>query len=150
MKLSSVSQALLADLAAMAKSLDPALGEQLTRLLPLSSGVVSVRLLEVVTELSAELSQVLPAGRVEVHLASADTPELVYVETEPPPAAPAGDDGEQARITLRLPQGLKEQAERAADAAGMSLNAWLVKELADGVGRRSHRGGRRLTGYGRA
>lgn len=149
MKLSSTSQALLADLAAMAKTLDPALGEQLTRLLPLGSGVVSVRLLELVTELSVELSRTLPAGRIEVRMASADAPELVYVETEPP-AAPAGDDGEQARLTLRLPQGLKEQAERAAGAAGMSLNAWLVKEVADAVGRRSQRGGHRLTGYGRA
>ncbi len=150
MKLSNVTQDLLADLLDVVRSVDPALGEQMERLLPLSGGVVSVRLLGLVTDLSAELSRVLPSGRVEVRLSSADAPELVYVDQAPAASAPASEDGGQARLTVRLPLGLKEQAEQASEAAGMSLNAWVVNQVAEAVGRRPKDGGRRLRGFGRA
>jgi hypothetical protein len=45
-----------------------------------------------------------------------------------PAPAPTGD-GEQARITLRLPEQLKEAVERAAAAEGISTNAWLVRAI---------------------
>jgi hypothetical protein len=35
-----------------------------------------------------------------------------------------------ARITLRLPESLKEQAERSAAEEGLSVNAWLVRAVA--------------------
>lgn len=150
MKLSHTSQALLDDLVSMARTVDPALGEQVARLSPMGAGMVSLRLLELVTELSADLSRTLPAGRVEVRLSSPESPELVYIDAESPIAAPAGDDGGQARLTVRLPQALKEQVEQAADAAGQSLNAWVVSRLTEAMGRRGRSSGRRLTGFGKA
>ena len=149
MKMSTVTQEILSDLQRAVQSIDPALGDRLAQVLPLASGTVSVRLLSLVTELSAELSRVLPAGQVEVRLTSAETPELVYVNAEPAPIAPA-DHGEQARVTLRLPMGLKERAERAAEDAGVSLNSWIVNQLTDGLRSRSRESGRRLRGYGKA
>ncbi len=149
MKLSNVTQGLLSDLLDVVRNVDPALGEQMARLLPLSAGVVSVRLLGLVTDLAADLSRVLPSGRVEVRLTSAEAPELVYVDQEPA-AAPAADDGGQARLTVRLPVGLKEQAERASEAAGMSLNAWIVNQVGEAVSRRPREAGRHLRGFGKA
>jgi hypothetical protein len=60
--------------------------------------------------------------------------ELVVTEgapaasaTPPPPVTDAG--GDLARITLRLPEALKERAERAAAEEGVSVNAWLVRAV---------------------
>jgi len=145
-----MTQSILDDLAAAVRAVDPALGDQLSRMAPLGNGVVSVRLLSFVTELSAEISQGLPAGRVEVRLTSADMPELVYIESERGPAVAAGDEGEPTRLTLRLPQGIKEQAERAAGNAGVSLNTWVVTRLSEALGRHPRGGGHRLTGFGKA
>ncbi len=148
MKLSTVTQEILADLLGAVQSIDPASGDRLARVLPVAAGTVSVHLLGLVTDLSSELSGVLPAGRVEVRLVSAESPELVYVAAEPLPAAP--DDGEQARVTLRLPVALKERAERAAEDAGVSLNSWIVNQLTDGLRSRPRESGRRLRGFGKA
>lgn len=46
-----------------------------------------------------------------------------------PPPPPAGESGDLARITLRLPEPLKEQVELAATAEGVSVNAWLVRAI---------------------
>jgi hypothetical protein len=64
-----------------------------------------------------------------------------------------------ARITLRLPEALKAQAEALAAAQGVSVNSWLVRSVATAVGRpdprRDGRGGswgagRRLSGFHRS
>ncbi len=150
MKMSSVTQQLLEDLVATARAIDPSLAEPMARLVSVSSTVVSMRLLNLVTELSAELSQALPSGRVEVRLTSPDTPELLYIDTslEAPPSR--FDDSEPARLTLRLPQSLKEQAGRAAEAGGVSLNTWVVTQLSETLGRRARPSGRYLSGFGKA
>lgn len=41
-----------------------------------------------------------------------------------------GDDGGTARITLRLPTHLKPRIDEAANRAGLSANAWLVRVVA--------------------
>ena len=76
----------------------------------------------------------------------------------PPPPPPPPDSGDLARITLRLPEPLKAQVERAAAAEGISVNAWLVRAIANAVagggpvpptgGRGSL--GRRFTGFAQA
>ncbi len=145
-----MTQDLLDGLVATVQAIDSDLAERLSRLAPVTASVVSVRLLTLLTALSAELSKALPSGRVELRLASADSLELVFVERETQAVVPAGDEGELARLTLRLPQGLKDQAERASEAAGMSLNAWVVSQLSEAMGRRTRNFGRHLRGYGKA
>jgi hypothetical protein len=121
-------------------------GRRLTQALGSS---LHLRLLDVVGEAALALTGSVP-GRIEVRLAGRD-PELVYVEEEEPePAQAAGaDDAFSARITLRLPEGLKAQLEVAANLEGTSVNAWIVRALQRGLEprTRSVRTGRRLSGY---
>ena len=50
--------------------------------------------------------------------------------TDQPSTAGPATQATSARITLRLPEGLKEAVERAAAAEGISVNAWLVRAIA--------------------
>jgi predicted HicB family RNase H-like nuclease len=122
-------------------------GRRLTQALGSS---LHLRLLDVVSEAALALSDSVP-GRIEVRLAGRD-PELVYVEeeaVEPEPTQAGADDSFSARITLRLPEGLKAQIEVAANIEGASVNTWIVRALQRGLEprTRSVRTGRRLSGY---
>ena len=121
-------------------------GRRLTQALGSS---LHLRLLDVVSEAALALSDSVP-GRIEVRLAGRD-PELVYIEeeVEPEPAQAGADDSFSARITLRLPEGLKAQIEVAANLEGASVNTWIVRALQRGLEprTRSVRTGRRLSGY---
>ena len=46
------------------------------------------------------------------------------------PAAVDGEEGATTRTTLRLPDELKARVDVAAAAAGISVNAWLVRAVA--------------------
>jgi predicted HicB family RNase H-like nuclease len=122
-------------------------GRRLTQALGSS---LHLRLLDVVSEAALALSDSVP-GRIEVRLAGRD-PELVYIEeeeAEPEPMQAGADDSFSARITLRLPEGLKAQIEVAANLEGTSVNTWIVRALQRGLEprTRSVRTGRRLSGY---
>ena len=109
------------------------------------------RLQEAVAEAALELTAQLESGRIEVRMAGGD-PELVLVRDEEAGPGPV-DEAFTARITLRLPESLKERAETAAAREGMSVNTWLVQALQRSVeSRRSTSAGsrNRLTGYGRS
>ncbi|PZS34243.1 MAG: hypothetical protein DLM59_05165 [Pseudonocardiales bacterium] len=99
-----------------------------------------------------EITAALGDGSVEVRLRGGE-PEFVVtqVESAPPPSAPE-PDGETTRLTLRLPESLKARAEQAATREGLSVNAWLVRAVAQGLEgpptNRTH-GPRRFTGYAR-
>jgi predicted HicB family RNase H-like nuclease len=63
------------------------------------------------------------------------------------------DEAFSARITLRLPDSLKQRVESAAAREGASVNTWLVQALQRALEpRRSMSSGsrNRLTGYGRS
>ena len=139
------------DLAAAASlAADEATVEAGRRLTQALGSSLHLRLLDVVSEAALALSDSVP-GRIEVRLAGRD-PELVYVEEEEPepePTQPGADDSFSARITLRLPEGLKAQIEVAANIEGASVNTWIVRALQRGLEprTRSVRTGRRLSGY---
>jgi len=138
------------DLAAAASlAADDATVEAGRRLTQALGSSLHLRLLDVVSEAALALSDSLP-GRIEVRLAGRD-PELVYVEeeAEPEPTQSGADDSFSARITLRLPEGLKAQIEVAANIEGASVNTWIVRALQRGLEprTRSVRTGRRLSGY---
>jgi HicB family len=135
------------DLAAVAALGGDAVAEAAERLAEALRSSAAMRLVETLGEAALEISAQLPEGHVEVRLAGPD-PELVYVGAEPAetPAVPA-EDGLTARITLRLPEGLKRELEAAAAREGVSLNTWLVRALQRGTAPAPRRGGRRLTGY---
>jgi uncharacterized protein YicC (UPF0701 family) len=110
---------------------------------------LSRRLLEALGEAALELSAQLDDGRVEVRFAGAD-PELVFVREEAEEPAASPDEALSARITLRLPDALKQRLEESASREGVSVNTWIVQALSrmSGGGQRRS-SGRRLTGYGR-
>lgn len=96
-------------------------------------------LMEAISHAAAEISAELPQGSVDVRLAGRELDFVV--ETAPagavpappaPPAAPTpeeADEGNLARITLRLPESVKTRAEERAAASGHSLNTWLVNVI---------------------
>ena len=143
-------QALREDLARIAAVGDESTARAAELLALALESSLSRRLLEALGEAALELSNQLDDGRVEVRFAGAD-PEFVYVPDEAEEAQPAADDVLSARITLRLPDALKQRIEDAASREGVSVNTWIVQalgRLASGATRRSS--GRRLTGYGRS
>jgi hypothetical protein len=142
-------------------------------------------LLEALADAAAEITGKLGTASVEVRLRGRNADFAVTELTEPvdssswppmppppgplspPPAgwpAPPGppppppDSGDLARITLRLPEPLKAQVERLAAAEGISVNAWLVRAIANAVTgggqappTRGRPGlGRRVTGFAQA
>ena len=111
------------------------------------------RLQDVLAEAALELNAQLDAAHVEVRIAGRD-PELVLVREDGSISEPV-DEAFSARITLRLPESLKQRVESAAAREGASVNTWLVQALQRSVESKSHRsissGSRnRLTGYGRS
>ncbi len=101
-------------------------------------------LLDALVEAAGEISEDLAPGSVEVRLLGREVQFAVSrpdirVEVGPPPVAPPApapaaeepeDDGGTARLSLRLPERLKPKLEQAAAAAGLSVNAWLVRSIA--------------------
>ena len=150
MQLNSITEALAADLAAIAAIGDDDVAAVADRLAKALRASLGMRLLDLLGEAALEVSEQLPSGHVEVRLAGQD-PSLVYVREEPPEAPQPADDGLTARITLRLPESLKGAVEIAASREGVSVNAWLVRALARSVSSGPPRGpGGRMTGYARS
>ena len=154
MQLSPHIEALQNDLAAMAGMADDATRETVQRMAGALESSLRLRMLEAVTEAANEISGQLASGQVEIRLAGGD-PQLVVseqVEEAPAPSA-AGDDALTARITLRLPEGLKGRVEAAASLEGTSVNSWLIQAIARSVDRRGGgptRSGRRISGWAKS
>ena len=141
METSRFVDGLRADLAAAAALGDQAIVEAADRLARAVEPSVRVHLLDALQEAAMELTAQLPSGRIDVRLSGGDV-QLAYVGDDP--AQPADDDT-SARVTLRLSERLKAQAESAAGREGVSLNTWLVRTISAGLGRRTV--GNRLRGY---
>jgi hypothetical protein len=153
MQLDGYVQALREDLVRMAAVGDESTARAAELLAVALESAVGRRLLEALGEAALELSDQLEDGRVEVRFAGGD-PELVYVPDEAPVPAEPADEAFSARITLRLPESLKNRLDAAASLHGVSVNTWLVQVLARTLEPRPPAGGsggrRRLTGYGRS
>ena len=99
-------------------------------------------------DLAAESTAALGDRTVEVRLDGRDVrvvvgPEHAGEPSAPPPPPPGMDTGDISRITLRLVEQIKGQAEQAAAAQGVSLNSWVaqaVQGALSGQGRRRGRG----------
>jgi hypothetical protein len=106
---------------------------------------------DVLAEAALELNAQLDEAHVEVRIAGRD-PELVLVREDGSVPEPV-DEAFSARITLRLPDSLKQRVESAAAREGASVNTWLVQAIQRALEpRRSMSSGsrNRLTGYGRS
>lgn len=166
MDLSPYLESLRRDLAAAAA---PG-GAEVTRAAELLGGSLEsaarLALLEALSDAAAEITTRLGDASVEVRLRGRDA-DLVVTEAvaepparpapPPPPGAAEAEAGDIARITLRLPEPLKQAVERAAQAEAISVNAWLVRAIAAAVQTPQQpfppsraRFGRRVTGFAQA
>jgi hypothetical protein len=149
----SYVEGLLDDLESLV-SFAPDEGEVATAARRLSRALAAsaaTRLLDAMTQAALALNARLPSGHVEVRVVDRD-PELVYVEEEPATTPKSQvEDSTSARITLRLPQRLKNEIESAADRDGISVNTWLIRSLErNTAGARHHHVGNRLRGFARS
>lgn len=135
--------AVKADLEAAAAVGGEALVEAAGRLSAALEASMRLALLDAMSEASMELTRQLASGRVEVRLAGREV-ELTYVVDTPAQAGP--EDDASARITLRLPERLKADAEAAADRESVSTNTWLVRAITAALTQRPVPG-RRLRGF---
>ena len=121
---------------------------------------VRLTVLDALSAMAAEVTSALDGDVVDIRVRGRN-PEVVVTRVvhrpEPDGAAPSADatDGGTARISLRLPESLKTRAEDAAAGSGASLNAWLVRAVADAVASprsapSAGRGPRRYSGFARS
>ena len=142
-------QALSADLEAVAGP-DPATLDVAERLARALEPAMQLRLLDALGQAALEVSDQLPAGRIDVRLAGRDV-QLTYVPEEPVGETPIPEDESgTARLTLRMPEAVKSVVEQRASGEGISTNAWLVRAVKRALEQRPKtkiRIGNRLTGY---
>jgi hypothetical protein len=138
-------QAVRSDLEAVAGT-DQATLDVAERLARALEPAMQLRLLDALGQAALEVSEQLPAGRVDVRLAGRDV-QLTYVGEETVIEAPVPEDESgTARLTLRMPEGLKSRVEQQASGEGISTNAWLVRAVTRALERR-RKVGNRLTGF---
>jgi hypothetical protein len=151
MQIDGYIQALREDLVRVAAVGDDATARAADLLSVAIEASMGRRIQDVLAEAALELNAQLDGSHVEVRIAGRD-PELVLVR-EDGSVPEAVDEAFSARITLRLPDSLKQRVESAAAREGASVNTWLVQALQRAVEprHRSTSGSRnRLTGYGRS
>jgi HicB family len=135
-------EALRSDIEASAALGGPELKDAARLLAGALEASLQLRILDLLNEAALDLSGQIGSGHVEVRLAGREV-QLVF--TAEPGDTPPSDDDLTARISLRLPERLKERAEAAAAREGISVNAWLVRTIARSVERRPS--GQRLRGF---
>ena len=127
------------DLVSAAEASGPEARETAERLGYALDSSARLAMMEAISHAAAEITSSMPSGGVDVRLDGrdlefvVDAPEASGPPTPPaPPAPPAPpgaediEDGNVARITLRLPESVKARAEEFAARSGHSLNTWLV------------------------
>jgi HicB family len=95
---------------------------------------VRLALLDVLSAAADEITSRLDGAVIELRLAGMEPEFVVTAQQDAADDAAAepveaADDASQARLTLRMPEGLKTRVEAAAADSGMSVNAWLVRAV---------------------
>ncbi|MCR6486869.1 toxin-antitoxin system HicB family antitoxin [Amycolatopsis sp. OK19-0408] len=118
---------------------------------------VRLTLMNALADLAAEVTAALPGQVVDVRLDGRDVrvvvtgapeepaPRATPRDTTPPPPI---DGGDISRITLRLVEQIKGQAERAAQAQGVSLNTFVSQAVQGALGHGSPGAGHKHHGKG--
>lgn len=127
-------ESLRRDLVAAAEAAGPEAREATERLAFALDPAARLALMEAVSQAAAEITAEMPAGGVDVRLNGRELDFVVHAPQAaaeaaapaPAPADEAEDDGNVARITLRIPESVKARAEEMAARSGHSLNTWLV------------------------
>lgn len=150
MELTPHVEALREDVASLIGA-DPGAVQALDRLDRALEASIQLRLLDALGQAAQELTDSVPGGHVDVRVAGRDA---AFVYTPEAGVAPVPDDDEagMARLTVRLPESLKTRVEEAATRDGSSVNAWIVRAIAERspTTPTSMRTDRRITGFAQA
>jgi predicted HicB family RNase H-like nuclease len=97
-------------------------------------------IMSALSEFALEVSTSLPDRVVEARLDGSEISVSVSEMAEPASdedERPLRDSRDLSRLTLRLPDDLKERAVGAAANEGVSLNSWLARAVQDALRRRT-------------
>lgn len=171
MDLSEYAESLRRELTAITKFASEDVSRAAEMLAESLDSSVRLALLEVLSAAADEITSRLEGATIDVRLTGTQPEFVVNVsheategddDTFPPfPEPPDGpDDAGQARITLRIPESVKGRVEATAAASGLSVNAWLVRAIAQaldgpfrggpGSARPRPNTGKRYTGFARS
>jgi hypothetical protein len=163
MDISGYVDRLRADLVAAAASGGETMVDAAERLATTMDSAVRMALLEALSDAAAEISAELDDRAIEVRLKGRD-PQFVVTPSVAASSAGDGaalggdaeieDDDITVRITLRLPENVKQRVEEAAARSRQSLNTWLVEAARastrePGPSREWRVSGQRLSGWAR-
>ena len=138
MDISPYVERLRADLVSAAEATGPEARELAERLGYALDSSARLAMMEAISHAAAEITSEMSTGGVDVRLDGRDLEFVVDLVPPGPPTPPAPpgppappapedvEDGNVARITLRLPESVKARAEEFAARSGHSLNTWLV------------------------
>ena len=158
MELSPYLQGIAEDLEKVTALADDHTREITGRLLSALEPSLRMALVRAISDTAAIVTADLDDVVAVVRMEGRDPVISVERTGEPQPAAaPTADEGDDyVRVTVRLPEGLKQRAESRATQAEQSLNSWVVQAIR----RASHEagfappfmrppmpGGRRTTGW---
>lgn len=135
MELSPYLERLGTDLEKVTALADDSTRETAARLIRAIEPSLRMALVEAISDATAIVTADLDNVVAVVRMEGADP--VISVErtadaTVPVPPAPPplpGEDDADARITVRLPQSLKQRAESRALEADQSLNTWIVQSI---------------------
>jgi hypothetical protein len=167
MELSPYVETLQRELSATAAVAGEDVRNAADRLLTSLDAAIRLVLIDALSAAAEQITAELAPGSVDVRLRGRDpefvvTPPVPSEAPAPPPPPPPptfdADEATTARISLRLPDGLKSRIEDAAGSIGASVNSWLVQALQDAVVQVDHqppggrhppstRRGKRLSGW---
>jgi hypothetical protein len=149
MQMSQTVDAIRSDVAAVGELGDETVAEVAERIGAVLARSLPGRLLDLLSEVAADVTAELPEGRVEVRV-TGDVVDLVHVADDDRAGSAEAEGDLSARITLRLSEGLKSRVEDDAARQGLSVNAAIVRALERSTSQRPRpsRGGTRIRGYG--
>lgn len=138
MDLSSYTSTLREDLTTAASAGDDQTKRTAAVLAAALEPAARLAIMNALADLAAEVTAALDDRVVEVRLNGRDVRVAVSPTHDasgapPPPPPPPDPNGDISRITLRLFEQLKSQAERAAAKQGVSLNAWLSQAVQEAL-----------------
>lgn len=124
------------DLARATALADDETREIAARVAAAAEPALRLALVQALSDAAATITAQLDGAVVSVRMDGRDPALLVQDVPAEAPASPAPStldtvdpgevDSDTARVTVRLPEHLKQQAESLATASGQSLNAWIV------------------------
>lgn len=149
MELTPYLDSVAADTAKAVALADEATQQVASRLVTVLEPSLRLAMVRLLSDAAAQLTADLDGTVVAVRMDGSDPAWQVTPAAPAAPQADTDDEDATARVTVRLPEGLKRRIEAQAQASGQSVNTWIVQALRDGRPPvpTHHHTGRRVTGW---